>query len=403
MEKIMKEKSLEERKKEYSKIMEIYPTKIPIILDKNPKFPNLKDPIKNKFLSDNNSTIKKFISTISKTYLQLDMIKEDLSLEIKLYSTSDNIEISTNEEESILNIYNKYKDEDGFLYLKYSYLYTKNKNVEKKEKEGTIIMKQFHNKIPIILQKDPNYSDIKDIPKSKFLIDKFMTIEQFISYLNNNYLNENEDNIYLTSDNRYNLHKSEILSYVYNKYKDKNDEFLYLLYFYTTDFSIEEFKLKSLEERKKEYDLILQKNPEMIPIIIEKDSNYPDNKNISKNNILVKETLKVYELIQLINLNYLNLSPFINGKYLNLVLTISPYHINLYNNDYISTIYEECKNEDGFLYMNYSYEYIQIDYLPFFSPKYKYNNSPKERKESISEIVPKKKFLYILKNIHYHI
>ena len=77
------------------------PSKIPIILDKNPYFPNLKDPTKHKFLLADSITMKRFISIISTDYLLLDIFKSGLTLKLTLYSTSDNIEISTNEEETI--------------------------------------------------------------------------------------------------------------------------------------------------------------------------------------------------------------------------------------------------------------------------------------------------------------
>ena len=400
MEKLMKQKSLEERKKEFLKLKASFPNKIPIILDKNPNFPNLKDTTKNKFLLAEEFTVKQFFNILIKSYLQLDTVKDNLNLEIKLYSTSNNIEIQTNEEELLLNIYNIYKDEDGFLYLKYSYLYTKKDNIKEKENEGTKIIKAFPLKVPIILKKDPNYTNIEEISKSKFLIDKAFKVYDFTSYLEKNYLKKDNYKFYLTTDKGQKLFNYEILSDIYNDYKNKNDGFLYLFYYYIFEPPIKEYNLKSVDpkEKEKEFELLMDQNDGMMPIILEKDSNYPDNKEISNKNFLIKMTLKVEELLKLINQNYLNLSPVINGKYLNLVLTISPYHINLSNDDTFFLIFDDYRNKDGFLCLNYSYEYIQSNYLPFFCPKYKYNNNLKKGKETINDIIPNDKIpVYIEK------
>ena len=225
MEKIIKQKSLKKRREESSKLMKMNPSKIPIILDKNPNFPNLKDPTKHKFLLADSITMKQFISIISKDYLLLDNFKSGLTLKLTLYSTSDNIEISTNEEETILNIYNQYKDEDGFLYLKYSYEYIE-------ENLANQLMKKFPEKLPIILNKNLKFPEIKDISQSKFLVANNFTIGEFISSLNKNYLNENEEKIFIKlANNQVLFLKNEKILDIFNKYKDI-DDILYLSYFY---------------------------------------------------------------------------------------------------------------------------------------------------------------------------
>ena len=116
MENVLKERPLKERIKEFELIKKTYPTKIPIILDKHPNFPNLKSPTKSKYLFAQDIELKEFYNILASKYLELSMTKSDSFLEIKLYESSNNKEIIILNEKTISEIYEKYKDEDGFLY-----------------------------------------------------------------------------------------------------------------------------------------------------------------------------------------------------------------------------------------------------------------------------------------------
>ena len=99
--KYKKNNSLEKRKEDFKKASEGHPNKIPIICEKVPtsKVPDID---KSKYLINEEFTLTQFISTIRK---RLNLEKEQALFFLV---------------NSMLVIYNKYKDEDGFLYIAYS-------------------------------------------------------------------------------------------------------------------------------------------------------------------------------------------------------------------------------------------------------------------------------------------
>ena len=103
----------------------------------------------------------------------------------------------------------------------------------------------------------------------------------------------------------------------------------------------------SLEERKKESDKIKSKYNDRIPIIVEKSLN-SDITNIDKHKFLVPNDITIGQFVYIIR-KRIKLAPekslyiFINN--------IIPPTANSMN-----TIYEEHKNEDGFLYITYGGE-----------------------------------------------
>ena len=103
-------KSLEERKAEYEKVQNSNPGKIGIICEKAPKS-KIPDIEKSKFLIAENLNIAQF-TTIIRKKLNLDE-KEAL-----FFLANGKTALSGNE--TLLEIYKKYKDEDGFLYIDYA-------------------------------------------------------------------------------------------------------------------------------------------------------------------------------------------------------------------------------------------------------------------------------------------
>ncbi len=102
--------SLEQRKEEYQKIKSKLTSKIPIICEKDPR--SLIEPIsKTKFLVNPEMTVSSFNEIIRKK-LNLDA-KEGIFLLVK----GKNV-ITGNQ--TMQEIYEHYKDEDGFLYITYA-------------------------------------------------------------------------------------------------------------------------------------------------------------------------------------------------------------------------------------------------------------------------------------------
>ena len=108
--KYKKAKSLEERKQEYQKVIEEHPGKIGIICEKAPKS-QIADIEKTKFLINEEFNLTQFTTIIRK---KLNMEKTDALFFLVNGKTS----LTGND--TMLDIYKKYKDEDGFLYIAYA-------------------------------------------------------------------------------------------------------------------------------------------------------------------------------------------------------------------------------------------------------------------------------------------
>ena len=101
--------SCDERSKESQKIMEKYPGRIPIIVERKEKA-DIQDIDKHKFLVPNDISVGQFIYIIRK--------RIKLSPEKALFIFVNNILPPT--AQSMLKIYEQHKGEDGFLYITYS-------------------------------------------------------------------------------------------------------------------------------------------------------------------------------------------------------------------------------------------------------------------------------------------
>ena len=107
-------------------------------------------------------------------------------------------------------------------------------------------------------------------------------------------------------------------------------------------------KEKSIEERKRECNNILEKYPDRICVYIEKNKNCKDIEDLEKKKYLIPKTLSASQFIFTIRsklqipknkaLFFYVKNNLINGSF----------YMNELNNKY--------KNEDGFLYINYTSE-----------------------------------------------
>ena len=398
----MKQKSLEERKNEFKLITLQFPNKIPILMDKHPDYPDLETPTKSKFLVDNNSTVENFKLLFRTKYLI--NIPTIFLLQIKFYAKPGNIEIS--DDFTIQDLYNKYKEEDGFLYLKYSYEIKKdNDKVEK-------LLKDFSGELPIILTKDKNYPNIKNVLKNYFLVPKEMTISQFIHNLCNNYFDENltlfsENFEILNKEGNEPLSNNELIEHIYNKYKSE-DGFLYLKYFYTPlkkkkepkivnklPLYIHEHKKQmNLTERKVEFNKILSKFENKIPIILEK---YPLSKLEDKSKkYLIPDILNLNQLIFMIKKLFKDDLKF---------SLITDKNITLDKKEMlIIDIYEKYKDEDNALYLFYiepellKNGYKKTTIKNVFKFKEKYNLEKRKEKYKELKLEHPGKVLIIVEN-----
>ena len=105
-----KQKPFDKRFKECNYMMKKYPNSICCIIEKSPSCKNLCDIKKNKYIIPKNLTIAQIIYIIRKR------ITLDSKMCIFIY-INNKIPLSNQE---ISQIYEKNKDEDGFLYIKYA-------------------------------------------------------------------------------------------------------------------------------------------------------------------------------------------------------------------------------------------------------------------------------------------
>ena len=101
--------TFEQRKKENEKIRTKYPERVPIIVEKS-KSSKINKIDKNKFLVPNYLTVGQFLTIIRKRL----KIKESDSVFLFLNNT---LPCYSN---SIISLYDRYKDDDGFLYMQYT-------------------------------------------------------------------------------------------------------------------------------------------------------------------------------------------------------------------------------------------------------------------------------------------
>jgi len=105
---------LEKRKSISAKIRNRYKDRLPIIVERAPNS-NVPDIIKKKFLAPSNMIVQNFIMEIRKHLDVSNQPNEKTS--IFLFVNKTNLPPSS---QLLSNIYDKYKDEDGFLYIVYS-------------------------------------------------------------------------------------------------------------------------------------------------------------------------------------------------------------------------------------------------------------------------------------------
>jgi len=109
-------------------------------------------------------------------------------------------------------------------------------------------------------------------------------------------------------------------------------------------------KIHSFEKRKEEAEYIISKYPDKIPIIIERANikNSENIPNIKKKKFLVPNDLHLSQLIYIVR-RRINIEPNI-GIYFFIDNELHP------TGKLIKEIYDDKKDEDGFLYMTYSGE-----------------------------------------------
>ena len=94
-------------------------------------------------------------------------------------------------------------------------------------KEAERIMKKYPTRIPIIVNKY-KYSNLPDIKNSKYLVDKDMTMSEFLYVVRNRIKLDKSESIFLIINNKL-CSSNDIISQIYKNEKHE-DGFLYFVY-----------------------------------------------------------------------------------------------------------------------------------------------------------------------------
>ena len=107
---------------------------------------------------------------------------------------------------------NKFKEKNSF---------------ERRQIEAANIIKKYPERIPIIVQKDPN-SELPEINKIKYLVPKDMTMSQFIFTIRKRVNINSSEALFIWVNNGL-VTSSKQMAEIYSDEKDK-DGFLYINY-----------------------------------------------------------------------------------------------------------------------------------------------------------------------------
>lgn len=111
---------------------------------------------------------------------------------------------------------------------KSGYEYKMQHSFEKRKEESTLLKQKYPDKIPVIIEKSDT-SLIQTMEKQKILLQKDITIGQFLYIIRKQIKLESTEALFLFVDNRYIPQTSKTISEIYNLYADK-DGFLYITY-----------------------------------------------------------------------------------------------------------------------------------------------------------------------------
>lgn len=99
--------------------------------------------------------------------------------------------------------------------------------LNKKQSENASLLMRYPTKIPVIIYTKTN--NVPEPEKCKYLIDKSVTIAEFLSVLRKYIKISQTESIYLFTENNTIPASSQLISQIYEEHKNE-DKFLYLEY-----------------------------------------------------------------------------------------------------------------------------------------------------------------------------
>ena len=106
--------------------------------------------------------------------------------------------------------------------------YKKQISLEERKANSKKLLINHPNKVPIIAEKDPNCK--LEVKKSKFLVYKNFTVNQFSKLIRNELKIPEEEALFFTAKGKYTITGEKTMEQIYKDFKDKQDGFLYIAY-----------------------------------------------------------------------------------------------------------------------------------------------------------------------------
>ena len=107
--------------------------------------------------------------------------------------------------------------------------YKKKNSLKDRIKESSSILSKYSNRIPIIIERSYNSTNVPNINKKKFLVPSDLSMGQFMYIIRKRIKLQPHESIYLFVDSNILIPSNQIMSSIYDSYKD-DDGFLYILY-----------------------------------------------------------------------------------------------------------------------------------------------------------------------------
>ena len=106
--------------------------------------------------------------------------------------------------------------------------YKKQESEIKRKEQSSLLLENYPQKCPIVLEKDPSCK-LLELTKKRYLLDKKSTVNQFMDLIRRKTTLQEGEALFLHVKGRYSISGETTIEQIYKSYKDK-DGFLYISY-----------------------------------------------------------------------------------------------------------------------------------------------------------------------------
>ena len=106
--------------------------------------------------------------------------------------------------------------------------YKKLQSEDKRKEQSSILLKNYPQKVPVVLEKAPTCKYL-ELEKKRYLLDKKSTISQLMQKIRRKATLQEGYALFLHAKGKYSISGEKTVEDIYNNFKDK-DGFLYIAY-----------------------------------------------------------------------------------------------------------------------------------------------------------------------------